>query len=46
MSNTTVNSEDLRGLIRRLDGEAIQLFQGATNTCGSRSHYEVAREHL
>jgi len=46
MSNTTVNSEDLRGLIRRLDGEAIQLFQGATNTCGSRSHYEVAPEHL
>jgi len=46
MSNTTVNSEDLRNLIRRLDADAIQLFQGATNTCASRSHYEVAPEHL
>jgi len=47
MSTTpTVNADDLRNLIRRLDAESIQLFQAATNACGTRSHYEVAPEHL
>lgn len=43
---TAVTAEDLRRLLRRSDPALMQVFQGATSVCASRSHYEVAPEHL
>jgi type VI secretion system protein VasG len=43
---TTMKGEELRSLIARLDGASIEHFQGATNVCVSRSHYEVTGDHL
>ena len=39
-------AEQLRNLLRRCDAQTIQAFQGAASVCASRSHYEVAPEHL
>ncbi len=44
--SATVKTEDLRTLIARLDPSAIRSFQGATSLCHSRTHFEVAPEHL
>ena len=39
-------AEQLRNLLRRCDPQMMQVFQGATSVCVSRSHYEVTPEHL
>ncbi len=49
MSETTAapsTAEQLRGLLRRCDVQMMQVFQGATSVCASRTHYEVTPEHL
>ncbi len=43
---TGPKTEDLRKLISRLDPGAIHYFQGATNLCVSRTHFDIAPEHL
>jgi len=39
-------ADTLRKLVGKLDATCIQHFQGATNVCASRSHYEITPEHL
>ncbi|MHC4065835.1 MAG: type VI secretion system ATPase TssH [Planctomycetota bacterium] len=43
---TTPTASDLRSLISRFDSDCIRYFQGATNVCASRSHYEISPDHL
>jgi type VI secretion system protein VasG len=43
---TSAKAEDLRRLIGRFDPNVIQHFQGATNLCVTRTHYEITPEHL
>jgi type VI secretion system protein VasG len=43
---TTAKTEDLRRLIARFDSNVINHFQGATNLCVSRGHYEINPDHL
>ncbi|MCH8251211.1 MAG: type VI secretion system ATPase TssH [Planctomycetes bacterium] len=43
---TTTSTADLRQLISRFDAPCIQFFQGATNLCASRTHFEIVPEHL
>ena len=42
----TPPAEDIRALIRRSDANCINCFQGATTLCQSRTHFEIAPEHL
>lgn len=43
---TTVKGDELRRLIGRLDANGVRHFQGATSVCASRTHFEVAPDHL
>ncbi len=43
---TNVKAEDLRRLIGRFDPNVIHHFQGATNLCVTRAHYEITPDHL
>ena len=43
---SSVKAEDLRRLIGRFDADCIRSFQGATALCQSRTHFEIAPEHL
>jgi len=45
-TSTASTAETLRSLLRRCDGQTAQAFQGAASVCASRTHYEVAPEHL
>lgn len=42
----SVKADELRKLISRFDPNCIRSFQGATSLCQSRTHFEVAPEHL
>lgn len=42
----TTTTEDLRRLLTRLDANCIRHFQGATNLCASRTHFEILPDHL
>ncbi len=39
-------AEQLRSVLRRCNAQMMQVFQGATSVCVSRTHYEVTPEHL
>lgn len=43
---TNAKADDLRRLIGRFDPNVIQHFQGATNLCVTRAHYEITPDHL
>ena len=42
----TTATLDLRSLLGRFDGNCVKHFQGATNLCVSRSHFEINPDHL
>ena len=42
----TTTGEDLRRLVTRFDSNCIRHFQGATNLCASRTHFEITPDHL
>jgi type VI secretion system protein VasG len=44
--STQAKADDLRKLLSRLDQKCVQAFQGAMTVCQSRTHFEVAPEHL
>ena len=44
--SSTNTAETLRGLLGRFDANCIRHFQGATQLCVSRSHYEIGPDHL
>jgi len=45
-TSTASTAETLRNVLRRCDAQTVQAFQGAASVCASRTHYEVAPEHL
>ena len=45
-TSTANTAEQLRAVLRRCDAQCVQAFQGAASVCASRSHYEVAPEHM